>query len=246
LNAKPQPGLNTKPVLWLRGEYKPLEARAAVTPSTAKKLIDAGYRIYVEESAQRSFELQDYISAGCVAVAEHSWHSDAPEDALIIGLKELDTKLGPFRHRHIHFAHIYKHQRGWRESLAQFEAGGGSLYDLEYLVDDRKQRIATFGYWAGFAGAAVAILAWAGQQHGHNPPLTGLDPASDQFALVQTVTASLEGLRPTAVVIGARGRCGQGAAECRRACGIDVAEWGRHATRGRGAFDTVLAKVLPT
>ena len=48
-----------------------------------------------------------------------------------------------------------------RLSLSDFERGGGSLYDLEYLVDESGRRLAAFGYWAGYAGAAVALLALA-------------------------------------------------------------------------------------
>lgn len=46
--------------LWLRAETKPMEHRAALTPSTAKKLIDAGFRITVEESSQRIFDDTEY------------------------------------------------------------------------------------------------------------------------------------------------------------------------------------------
>jgi saccharopine dehydrogenase (NAD+, L-lysine-forming) len=48
------------PHLWLRAETKPMEHRAALTPETAKKLIDAGFRITVEESTQRIFDDDEY------------------------------------------------------------------------------------------------------------------------------------------------------------------------------------------
>ena len=44
----------------MRAEKKPLERRAALTPTTAKKLIDAGFHIYVERDTQRIFDDQEY------------------------------------------------------------------------------------------------------------------------------------------------------------------------------------------
>lgn len=45
-----------KQALWLRCEKKPHEHRSALTPTTAKKLIDAGFDIYVERDPQRIFD----------------------------------------------------------------------------------------------------------------------------------------------------------------------------------------------
>lgn len=46
----------TPPTLWLRCEKKEFERRSALTPTTAKKLIDAGFDIYVERDDQRIFD----------------------------------------------------------------------------------------------------------------------------------------------------------------------------------------------
>ena len=42
--------------LWLRCEKKEFERRSALTPTTSKKLIDAGFDIYVERDDQRIFD----------------------------------------------------------------------------------------------------------------------------------------------------------------------------------------------
>ena len=55
------------------------------------------------------------------------------------------------------FGHAFKGQRGAETLLGRFRAGGGRLYDIEYLVDEGGRRLAAFGYWAGFAGAAVSL-----------------------------------------------------------------------------------------
>lgn len=48
------------PKFWLRCERKEFEERAALTPTTAKKLIDAGFEIYVERDQQRIFDDSEY------------------------------------------------------------------------------------------------------------------------------------------------------------------------------------------
>lgn len=50
----------SKPVLWLRCEKKEFERRAALTPNTSKKLIDAGFDVYVEKDDQRIFDDSEY------------------------------------------------------------------------------------------------------------------------------------------------------------------------------------------
>jgi len=51
--------------LWLRCEKKELEHRAALTPTTAKKLIDAGFIITVERDPQRIFDDEEYEKCAC-------------------------------------------------------------------------------------------------------------------------------------------------------------------------------------
>ena len=45
---------------WLRCEKKLFERRAALTPTTARKLIESGFKIYVERDQQRIFEDSEY------------------------------------------------------------------------------------------------------------------------------------------------------------------------------------------
>jgi len=95
-----------------------------------------------------------------------SWRT-APTEYFIVGLKELpENDESPLKHRHIFFGHCYKYQKGWKELLARFSAGGGTLLDMEFLNDDKGRRVAAFGYYAGFAGSAVALDVWCHQQLG--------------------------------------------------------------------------------
>ena len=154
------------PHLWLRAECKPHEERRALSPGNAGKLVAHGFRVRVERSSQSIFEAWEYEKAGCEIADSESWEQLAPPDTFILGLKELPPSPLPLTHHHIYFAHAYKGQAGWQDVLRRFHDGGGSLLDLEYLTDESGRRVAAFGFWAGFAGAAVALQAWQSQQSG--------------------------------------------------------------------------------
>ena len=62
-----------------------------MTPTTTKALIDAGYKVNVERSPQRIFDDEEYENVGATLVEENTWR-DAPEDNIIIGLKELPVE----------------------------------------------------------------------------------------------------------------------------------------------------------
>ena len=225
------------PHIWLRAETKPQEQRTALTPTHAKALLDAGFTVTVERSAQSIFDDAQYQQAGCRLVEAGSW-PDAPAEAFILGLKELPESQAPLRHRHIYFAHAYKEQAGWQQLLSRFHQGQGTLYDLEFLVDEQQRRVAAFGHWAGFAGAALAVKTWAGQQLGQTPPLPPVTSCRDQGQLMDQISTLLGQLprRPTMLVIGARGRSGQGAVAVARPLGIEVIEWDLEETRRGGPF----------
>lgn len=236
--------MQQKPTLWLRSEHKPNEARTPITPSTAKALLDAGYSVVVERSTARAFDDDDYAAVGCTLSEEHSWQQ-APLDTIIIGLKELSTDLGPFKHRHVHFAHVYKQQEGWQAFLQQFDRGGGTLYDLEYLVDEQGRRVAAFGYWAGFVGAAVAVLQYVAQKTGSTlGPLTPWLSREQLQSQVSQALQSLSGQAPSALVIGAKGRSGGGAVDLFKRCSISVTQWDQQETAMGGPFDAVLEHEL--
>jgi len=70
---------------------KALEHRSALTPTTAKVLIDAGYTVNVERSSERIFDDSEFEKIGATLVPENTWR-DAPTDHIIIGLKELPVE----------------------------------------------------------------------------------------------------------------------------------------------------------
>jgi len=224
--------------LWVRAEQRPNEERVGLTPEGAAALIAAGIRVTVETSSVRAIPIDGYLAAGCEIASENLW-PDAPSDAIIFGLKELPDDGTPLRHRHIMFGHAYKGQPAGRVLLQRFKAGGGTLYDLEYLVDETGRRVAAFGYWAGYAGAAVALKCWAAQQRG---AIAGpvAKYAGKTALLADLLTELPETLRPRAIIIGALGRVGTGAADLCTALGVDVTKWDMAETASGGPFPQVL------
>ena len=77
--------------LHLRSETKPLEHRSALTPTVTRKLLDKSFKVNVERSPERIFDDDEFAAVGATLVEEGSW-PNAPEDHIIIGLKELDDK----------------------------------------------------------------------------------------------------------------------------------------------------------
>ena len=224
--------------LWVRAEQRPNEERVGLTPEGAAALVRAGIRVSVEESHVRAIPIDGYRAAGCQIVAENLW-PQAPADAIIFGLKELPEDGTPLTHRHIMFGHAYKGQPAGRELLKRFKAGGGTLYDLEYLVDETGRRVAAFGYWAGFAGAAVALKCWAAQQRGGIAGPVAKYPG--RAALIADLSAELAGFaRPRAIVIGALGRVGTGASDLCAQMGVAVTKWDMAETASGGPFPEVL------
>ena len=224
--------------LCVRAEQRPNEERVGLTAQGAAALIAKGFRVTIEDSPQRALPLAPYAAAGC-AVAQFATWPDAPKDAIIFGLKELPEDGTPLPHRHILFGHAYKGQPDGPALLARFKAGGGILLDLESLVDEAGRRVAAFGYWAGFAGAGVSVKAWAAQQAG------GLcAPVAryhDKNAMIGALAADLgQAPRPRAILIGALGRVGTGAADLCEALGIEVTRWDIAETASGGPFPQIL------
>ncbi|SFS20220.1 saccharopine dehydrogenase [Yoonia litorea] len=226
--------------LWVRSESRPNEERVGLTPEGAAKLIAAGYQVTVEESGQRIIPVSAYADAGCEIAPEFSW-SEAPDDAIIFGLKELPEDGSPLRHRHIMFGHAYKGQPSGQILLERFKEGGGMLLDLEYLTDSDARRVAAFGYWAGYAGAAVALMCWVAQQEGKLAgPVKAYRSANHMLMELQQALVNAGTQRPTALIIGALGRVGTGAADLCQSMGVSTTRWDMQETASGGPFPEVL------
>jgi saccharopine dehydrogenase (NAD+, L-lysine-forming) len=224
--------------LWVRAEERPHEARVGLTPEGAAELIATGFAVTVEDSPTRAIPIDGYRAAGADIATPGAWRT-APRDAIIFGLKELAEDGTPLIHRHIMFGHAYKGQPAGRVLLDRFRQGGGTLYDLEYLVDGTGRRVAAFGYWAGYAGAALSVLAWTAQQA---DTLAGpVAPVADASALRDRIVTALGTQKPRILIIGAKGRVGTGAGDLCDAIGLPVTRWDMAETAHGGPFPEVLA-----
>lgn len=229
--------------LWVRAEERANERRVGITPAGVARLLDAGIDVTVEDSPTRILPIDGFRQTGARIETPGAWR-EAPADAIIFGLKELPEDTGPLRHRHILFGHAFKGQPEGRHLLDRFKAGGGALYDLEYLVDENYRRVAAFGYWAGFVGAALSVAAWAAQHRGEQ--MDAVAGWEDQTTLIANIKESLSGgiPNPTALIIGALGRTGTGAAALLDALEISPTCWDIAETAHGGPFPEVLSHTI--
>jgi saccharopine dehydrogenase (NAD+, L-lysine forming) len=222
--------------IWIRAEERANEMRVPVTPDGVAALVKAGLRVTVEISPHRIIGIEGYRVAGASIAPSGAWRT-APSDAFILGLKELPEDGTPLHHRHIMFGHAFKGQPAGQVLLSRLKAGGGTLLDLEYLVNPMGRRVAAFGYWAGFAGAGVALLAYAAQQAGG---IAGLVSVTSSDGLVDQAKAALTS-KPSVIVIGALGRVGTGARDFCARVGLTTTDWDVQETASGGPFPEVLA-----
>lgn len=233
--------------IWVRAEQREFEQRVGITPDGVKLLMEKGHTVTVEESPSRAIAISHYRETGCFIAVAHSWQN-APKDAIIFGLKELNEDGPDLYHRHIMFGHAYKGQADGPALLGRFKRGGGTLYDLEYLLDDNGRRIAAFGYWAGFAGAAIGVMAWLQQQSDHK--LSSVNVYQSKDVLVAELADGCQNAVrlgaevPNVIVIGAKGRVGSGALELSNSLGFQSTEWDMQETAHGGPFPEILEHTI--
>lgn len=230
--------------LWLRAEQRANEQRTGLTPDGATGLLAQSIAVTVEDSKDRIIPITAYRDAGCTIVPAHSW-PDAPHDAIIFGLKELPDYGTPLPHRHIMFGHAFKGQPSGQRLLHRFAAGGGTLYDLEYLLDETGRRVAAFGYWAGFAGAAVALKCWIAQAQGGIAGPVRVSPNAE--ALTNDLARELAALNrqhPDVIIIGALGRVGSGASAFCKTLDLPTTQWDMAETAHGGPFPEILQHAI--
>jgi len=248
------------PRVHLRQEQKAFEHRS-FSPKVIGALVEAGYQVTVERSSldgsyKRIFEDSEYQGVGAELVDTGSWPAVAP-GAVILGLKDLPRENFALSNDHVMFGHCYKGQDGWQEVLGRFPRGGSVLYDIEFLLDEHGRRVSAFGYFAGFAGAALGVHAWAWQLTHPDEPMPsirthnggrGYYRSEDELvAAVKLALADAENLtrrRPNALVMGALGRVGRGASDLLKRVGLkdeDITRWDINETKDRhGPYEEII------
>ena len=230
--------------LWIRAEQRKNEKRVGITPQDASKLICKGIKVTVEESADRIISTEEYHKVGCKIANQHSWPR-APKNAIILGLKELSEDVERLEHKHIMFGHAFKGQNSGLKLLKKFKVGKGLLYDLEYLMDPEGRRLAAFGYWAGYAGAAVSLKAYADQQNkGICGPVSVFENKETMSDYIRNAFVNVENKFPKILVAGALGRVGTGAIDFCESLGLRVTKWDIEETKNGEPFPEILEHEL--
>ncbi|MGB0453384.1 MAG: saccharopine dehydrogenase [Bacteriovoracaceae bacterium] len=226
----------------LRSEYKASERRTPLTPNDAKKLLEKGIVVDVESSKNRIYSDKDYEDVGCKIISEHAWEKVQDQNLLILGLKELPLSFEKIHGKHMYFAHIFKGQTDAPKVFKQYEKGEGTLYDLEFLQDENKRRVAAFGYWAGFVGGTLALKHYLEKNSNRDWSLNSFDSIDDMKKELFEEFNEIEKIK--VLIIGARGRCGKGAVDALSAFGVELTKWDRKETTGKSQFPEILEHEL--
>lgn len=227
-------------LFWLRSESKKNEYRRALTPDSCEQMLKAGHKVIVEDWKESIIPTQAYKDVGCEIVAAGSWQTQAPSEAIIVGLKALPDDIEVFKHTHIYFAHCYKEQDGWRELMTKFDKGGGKIIDLEFMVDENGRRTNAFGYWAGYVGAALgALFAKSINLDESISKLKTLRQFPDKSDLIEFIKSNTT-TTGEAIVIGRNGRSGTGAADLLGDIGWNTMGWDQQDTAAGGPFKEIL------
>jgi len=246
LNMQTRRTINTH--LWIRDEIKTEEGRTPIIPEHARELLNEGYKITVEKSTQRCFKDEEYAAVGC-NIAEHGTWRQAPRDTIILGVKELPNSNEPLAHRHVYFAHVYKYQQNWTQLLDRFDKGGGTILDLEFLVDDQGRRLCAFSRMAGVAGMGVGLLTWVRSKLYNIKPeeQQSIHPYPNRATLAKELAESINKLdfTPTVLIIGRLGRVGSGANDLAQevidaGTKLNIIGWDKEQTLDVSSFNKLL------
>jgi alanine dehydrogenase len=231
-------------LFWLRSETKPNEFRRALTPNDCKEILKCGHQVIVEDWNDSIIPTREYKEAGCEIVKAHSWQNDAPDKAVIVGLKELPNNITEFKHTHIYFAHVFKGQNEAQSILKKFKDGGGKIIDLEYMIDENKRRVCAFGYWAGYVGAALgAVFTDLTKTQLITKQLQEKERFSDKQELINFVKQYAD-TNQEAIVIGAKGRVETGASDFLKTIEWKTTCWDMEETKSGGPFREILNNKL--
>jgi saccharopine dehydrogenase (NAD+, L-lysine-forming) len=200
-------------------------------PSGVSKLLSEGIDVTVERCSRRIIADSEYEKTGCNMAKSGSW-IQADEGAFILGLKEIPSKPNILNNSHIFFAHAYKNQTGWQKLLKRFTKGGSEVLDIEYMVKPDGRRVVAFGYWAGYMGAALALLHWYSQKKSEESSLDhGVSAYENAADLDKEIMGFSKGKKaPKVLIIGAGGRSGTGAKAILERHGAEITCWGRKET----------------
>jgi saccharopine dehydrogenase (NAD+, L-lysine-forming) len=187
--------------IFIRAETYPNECRTPLTPKDVCFMSILGFEVYVQSSISRCYPDADYASASAV-ITSRPWYEF--QDALILGIKELNDLDKLDNHMHAYFSHSFKGQQGSAVILDAFRKSNSFLYDIEYLTSAEGKRLIAFGFHAGLVGGALGII-----QHAFG--LGPLTPWKTLDAMITDTRKARLALPPLQIgIVGADGRTGKG------------------------------------
>lgn len=212
--------MNTNKKIYIRNEINPHEYRTPIVPQDVSILIANGFIVYVESSFHRIFGNEEYKENGGI-ITDKPWYDVLFNDALIIGLKEMNDLDKLSNHRHMFFSHSYKNQTGSQYLLQQFSKSKNIIYDFEYFLDNNNKRIISFGYYAGIVGAILALLQYVNKKQ-NKPNISNLSYWNNKDEIIKQLNENVNLLDNIQIaVVGSRGNCGKGIADVLNILNID-------------------------
>jgi len=199
-------------ILYLRAELNKFEYRTPLIPNDVNKLINNGFIVFIESSKYRIYKDDDYKREGAI-ITSNKWYNSIFNDALIIGLKEIDLLDKLSNHIHIYFSHSYKKQNNSQQILKRFFDSSSIIYDFEYFTDKNNKRLLSFGFYAGIVGAILGILQYYTKNvyyknicnlkgwKSENNMLNDINDYVQEYLLIKKIKI---------VIIGYSGNCGEG------------------------------------
>uniref|UniRef100_A0A6C0KTR1 Alanine dehydrogenase/pyridine nucleotide transhydrogenase N-terminal domain-containing protein n=1 Tax=viral metagenome TaxID=1070528 RepID=A0A6C0KTR1_9ZZZZ len=143
-----------KPLLVIRSEENPTEARVPIVPSDLP-FLSKHFRIMVESSSVRCYPDESYFEKGATIVPKGYWSS--MRYSYVIGLKEITTQAHSSQTL-LHFAHCFKGQDGWQNTLSLLK--DCRFIDYEYMLDQEKKRVISFCGQSGKIGTYLALMTF--------------------------------------------------------------------------------------
>ena len=190
--------------IYIRNEIYENEYRSPIVPHDIQVLTNHNYFFYIQESKHRIFSNQEFQECSGVQLTSKEWFDPEFQDCFILGIKELPYLENLHQHTHCYFSHSFKQQANANQILRAFSKSKSILYDIEYLLDKKGNRLIAFGYYAGLTGAVLGL-----QEYIQYQSLEQLVPWASYEDMVSSIQIPPY-FQPKILIIGSKGRCGSG------------------------------------
>ncbi|KAH3892671.1 hypothetical protein DPMN_016794, partial [Dreissena polymorpha] len=149
------------------------ERRAPLSPSQVASLVKQGFKVIVQPSNRRAYNMQEYSDRGATI------QEDISEASVVIGVKNIPEDLLIPDKTYCFFSHTIKAQKDNMPLLDAILEKNVRLIDYEKMVDKNGQRVVAFGKYAGVVGM-INILHGMGLRLlalGHHTPFMHIGPS---------------------------------------------------------------------